>query len=144
MMKKIIKFWSLHWISIWDKKFRRWFLSKIWLWVKKKRRIIEKITKSDHIFDIKNYVLSVVYDETESLSNKFVILQIKKECQFFSNLEIVDRSTSTRNEFINLNIRSIASNVLSLITQKKIRFSFDLKDVFLMTRRKASNKRSKD
>ena len=59
----------------------------------KKRRIIEKITKSDHIFDIKDYVLCVVYDEIEkNLSNKFVILQTKKKYQFFSNLKIIDRN----------------------------------------------------
>ena len=47
----------------------------------KKKRIIEKITKFDQIFDIKDYVLCVVYDETEkNLSNKLVILQTKKKC----------------------------------------------------------------
>ena len=105
---------------------------------KKKRRIIEKTTKFDQILDIKDYVLCVVYDEIENLSNKFVILQTKKKCQFSSNSKIVDKSIkeNDRNEFINSNIKSIASNVLSLITQKRIRFSFDLKNVFSMTRRK--------
>ena len=63
------------------------------------------------------------------------------------NSEIVDKSITinARNEFINLNkLRSIASNALSLIIQERIRFSFDLKNVFSMTRRKASNKRSKN
>ena len=87
-----------------------------------------------------------MYDETENLSNKFVTLQTKKKCQFFSNSQIVDKSIkeNTRNESINSNIESITSNALSLIIQERIRFSFDLKDVFSMTRRKVSNKRSKD
>ena len=75
-----------------------------------------------------------------------MILQTKK-CQFFSNSEIVDRNIkiNARNKFINLNkIQSIASNAFSLIIQERIRFLFYLKDVFSMTRRKASNKRSKD
>ena len=87
-----------------------------------------------------------MYDEIENLSNKFVILQTKKKCQFSSNSEIVDRSIkeNARNESINSNIKRIASSALSLITQKRIQFSFDLEDVFSMTRRKASNKCSKD
>ena len=74
-------------------------------------------------------------------------LQTKKKCQFFSNFEIFNESIKIDawNEFINLNkIKSIALNTLSLITQKRIRFSFDLKNVFSITRRKISNKRSKD
>ena len=144
MMKEFIKFWFFHWISIWDYKLSRWFFSKIWLWIKK-RGIIEKITKFDHMFDTKDYVLCVVYNEIENLSSKLVILQTKKKCQFFSTSEIVDRSINARNESINSNkIKSIVFNVLSLITQKRFRFSFDWEDVFSMARRKILKKHSKD
>ena len=69
----------------------------------------------------------------------------KRNVSFFFNLEIVDRSISVWNEFINSNkIKSITSNSLSLIIQKRIRFSFDLKNVSSITQRKASNKDSKD
>ena len=87
-----------------------------------------------------------MYDEIESLNNKLVTLQTKKKCQFSLNSEIVNRSIieNARNESMNSNIESIALSALSLITQKRIRFSFDLKDVFSMTRRKILNKRSKN
>ena len=72
-----------------------------------------------------------MYDKIKNLSNKFVLLQTKKKCQFSSNSEIVDKSISVRSEFINLNeIKSIALSALSLIIQKRIRFSFDLEDFF--------------
>ena len=58
---------------------------------------------------------------------------------------MVDKSINARNEFINSNkIKSLASSVLSLITQKRIQFSFDLKNVVSTTRRKTSKKRSKN
>ena len=83
----------------------------------------------------------------KSLSNKFVTLQTKKKWQFYSNSKIVDKSikVNARNKSITLNkIKNIASNALSQIIQKRIRFSCDLKDVFSMTRRKISNKSSRN
>ena len=55
----------------------------------KKKIRYKKITKFDHIFDTKNFILCVVYDEIvdeksfENLNIKFVILQTKEICQFF-------------------------------------------------------------
>ena len=46
---------------------------------------------------------------------------------------------------MNLNkLKSNTLNELSLIIQKRIRFLFDLKNVFSMTRRKISKKRSRN
>ena len=48
-----------------------------------------KITKFDHIFDTKDFIQCVVYDQIvdeklfENLKIKFLILQTKKICQFF-------------------------------------------------------------
>ena len=48
------------------------------------------------------------------------------------------------NLLIKIKIKDIALNAFSLITQEKSRFLFDLERVFSMTRRKFSNKRSKN
>ena len=118
---------------------------------RKKRLVIEKITKFNHILDINNFILCVVYDEIvdknlfENLSIKFVILQTKKICQFLFDLEIVNNSKNARNKVININKnRSITLNVQTLITRMKIRFSFNLKNVFSITRRKVFKKRLKN
>ena len=56
---------------------------------RKKKLVIEKVTKFDHILDTKDFILCVVDDEIadeklfENLSIKFVIVQTKKICQFF-------------------------------------------------------------
>ena len=65
---------------------------------RKKRLVIEKIAKFDYIFDTKNLILCVVYDEIideksfENLNIKFVILQTKEICQSFFNSKIVDNN----------------------------------------------------
>ena len=73
-----------------------------------KRRIrYKKMTKFDCIFDTKEFILCVVYNETvdkksfENLSNKFVTLQTKEICQSFFESKIVDNSKNARKESIN-------------------------------------------
>ena len=149
-MKKINRFWFFLWISMKNKRFNRWFFQKIWLWIEKKKFVIEKITTLDYIFDTKDFMLCVVYDKTvdeksfENLSIKFVILQTKKKCQSFFNSKIVNSRQNVRNKTININEnKNIALNAQTLITRKKFWFSFNLKSVFLITRRKVLKKRSK-
>ena len=65
---------------------------------KKKRFVTKEVTKSDHIFDSKDFILGVGYDEivdkksSENLSMKFVILQRKEICQFLFDSKIVNNS----------------------------------------------------
>ena len=150
-MKKILQFWFFHWISIKNKKFDRWFFQMIRLWVEKKRLITEKVTKFEYIFDTKDFILCVVYDEIvdkksfEKLNIKFVILQTKEICQFLFNSKIVDNNKNARNETINIDEnKSIVLNVQMLITRTRIRFSFNLKSIFSITRSKFCKKRSKN
>ena len=59
--------------------------------------------------------------------------------------EIVDSSKNARNETINTNEnKTIASNAQTLFTRTRIRFSFSLKSVFSITRRKVLKKRLKN
>ena len=118
---------------------------------RKKKFVKEKTTKFDHIFDTRNFILCIVYDEVideklfENLNSKFVILQTKEICQFFLFLKIVNSSTNARNEIININEnKNNVSNAQTLITRAKIRFLFSLKSVFSMTRQKILKKRSKN
>ena len=106
----------------------------------KKKFVTKKITKFDHIFDTKNFILCVVYDEIidkklfENLNIKFVILQTKKICQFSFNLKIVDNNKNARNEIINITKnKNIVLNAQTLFTRMKIRFSFNLKSVSSIT-----------
>ena len=84
----------------------------------KKKFVTEEITKFDHIFDTKDFILCVVYDEivdynsSQNLNIKLVILQTKKICRFFFYSKIVDNSQKAWNEVINIDEnRSIALNV---------------------------------
>ena len=53
----------------------------------------------------------------------------------FTHLKIVDNSKNARNEVININEnKNIVSNVQTLITRIKIRFSLNLKNFFSITR----------
>ena len=73
-----------------------------------------------------------------------MIIQSKEICQFLCDLKIVDSSKNAQNEFININkSKSITLNIQTLITQTKNRFSFNLKNVFSITRQKVFKKRLK-
>ena len=59
--------------------------------------------------------------------------------------KFVDNSQHAQYEVININEnKSITSNAQTLITRTKVRFSFNLKNVFSITRRRVFKKRSKD
>ena len=64
----------------------------------KTKFVTKKGTKFDHIFNTKDLIFCVVYDEIvddklfENLNTKFVILQRKEICQFFSDSKIVGSS----------------------------------------------------
>ena len=76
---------------------------------RKKKLVKEKTTKFHHIFDTKDFILCVVYDEivdeksSENLSTNFVILQTKEICQFIFYLEIVGKNKNAQNKAININ-----------------------------------------
>ena len=82
-----------------DQKFkiRSKIFSKNVIISRKKKFVTEKITKFDLIFDTKDFILCIVYDEivdkksSENLNIKFVILQTKEICRFF-NSKTVDSS----------------------------------------------------
>ena len=79
------------------------------------------------------------------MSNTFVILQTKEVCQSLFDSKIFDKSKNVQNEFINTDKnKNVVLNVHKLIMQAKIRFLFNLKNFFSMTRRKAFKKRLKN
>ena len=77
-------------------RIRSMIFLKIRLQIEKKKFVTEKITKFDYIFDTKDFILCVVYNERinkksfENLNIEFVILQTKKICQFLFYSKIVE------------------------------------------------------
>ena len=109
--------------------------------MEKKNVVTKKITKLDYIFDTKDFHLCVVYDEivsqksSENLNIKLMTLQTKEIRHSFFDSNIVNSSKHARNEIININKnKTIVSSAQTLITRRKIRFSFNLKNVFSITR----------